>query len=100
VVGGGGGGGGGGRSCVMRCVGLIIVVVAMIIIVTGVMVVWTFSTFLSSLADEFRCLHWCYRRYMDRFVDKHYIVLRDIAALPTQLSDALRQWFEVVSREH
>jgi hypothetical protein len=65
----------------------------------GVMVVWTFSSFLSSFADEFCCLYWCSRRYMDRFVDKHYIVLRDIAALPTQLSDALRQWFEVVSRE-
>ena len=38
-------------------------------------------------------------RYMDRFVDKHYIILRDIAALPAQLSDALRQWFELVSSE-
>lgn len=38
-------------------------------------------------------------RYMDRFVDKHYIVLRDITALPVQLSDALRQWFELVSSD-
>jgi midasin len=36
-------------------------------------------------------------KYMDRFADKRYIVLRDINMLPHQLGDALRQWFEMVS---
>jgi len=35
--------------------------------------------------------------YMDHFPFQHYIVLRDITNLPHTLSDALRQWFELVT---
>nr|XP_023017788.1 midasin [Leptinotarsa decemlineata] len=35
--------------------------------------------------------------YMDVFPFSFYIILRDINSLPNVLSDALRQWFEVVS---
>lgn len=35
--------------------------------------------------------------YMDRFPFPFYIVLKDINSLPSVLSDALRQWFEIVS---
>merc|ERR1712130_1051197 len=35
--------------------------------------------------------------YMDHFPFQHYIVLRDIINLPHTLSDALRQWFELVT---
>lgn len=35
--------------------------------------------------------------YMDRFPFPFYIVLKDINSLPNVLSDALRQWFEIVS---
>nr|XP_022918861.1 midasin [Onthophagus taurus] len=35
--------------------------------------------------------------YMDSFPFPFYIVLRDINSLPSVLSDALRQWFEMVS---
>lgn len=35
--------------------------------------------------------------YMDRFPFQFYIVLKDINSLPNVLSDALRQWFEMVS---
>ena len=35
--------------------------------------------------------------YMDHFPFQHYIVLRDVANLPFTLSDALRQWFELVT---
>ena len=34
--------------------------------------------------------------YMDHFPFHHYIVLRDVTNLPHALSDALRQWFELV----
>ena len=34
--------------------------------------------------------------YMDHFPFHHYIVLRDVTNLPYALSDALRQWFELV----
>ena len=34
--------------------------------------------------------------YMDHFPFSHYIVLRDVHNLPRTLSDALRQWFELV----
>lgn len=35
--------------------------------------------------------------YMDVFPFSFYIILRDINSMPSVLSDALRQWFEVVS---
>ncbi|CAH2004335.1 unnamed protein product [Acanthoscelides obtectus] len=35
--------------------------------------------------------------YMDFFPFSFYIILRDINSLPNVLSDALRQWFEIVS---
>ena len=34
--------------------------------------------------------------YMEHFPFEHYIVLRDVNNLPRTLSDALRQWFELV----
>ena len=34
--------------------------------------------------------------YMEHFPFDHYIVLRDVNNLPRTLSDALRQWFELV----
>uniref|UniRef100_A0A3Q4BJ07 Midasin n=1 Tax=Mola mola TaxID=94237 RepID=A0A3Q4BJ07_MOLML len=37
------------------------------------------------------------RSYMDEFPFPFYIILRDINALPETLSDALRQWFELVT---
>lgn len=35
--------------------------------------------------------------YMDQFPFPFYVVLKDIGSLPSVLSDALRQWFEIVS---
>lgn len=35
--------------------------------------------------------------YMDSFPFPFYLILRDISNLPAVLSDALRQWFELVS---
>jgi midasin len=35
--------------------------------------------------------------YMEHFPFQHYIVLRDVETLPHTLSDALRQWFELVT---
>jgi len=35
--------------------------------------------------------------YMDSFPFPFYVVIRDVASLPTTLSDALRQWFELVT---
>ncbi|XP_032235337.2 midasin-like isoform X2 [Nematostella vectensis] len=37
------------------------------------------------------------RSYMEQFPFPFYIILRDINALPVTLSDALRQWFELVT---
>ncbi|XP_018599206.2 midasin isoform X2 [Scleropages formosus] len=37
------------------------------------------------------------RSYMEEFPFPFYIILRDINALPETLSDALRQWFELVT---
>lgn len=37
------------------------------------------------------------KSYMDSFPFPFYIILRDIGSLPNVLSDALRQWFEMVS---
>lgn len=37
------------------------------------------------------------QNYMDVFPFSFYIILRDINSLPNVLSDALRQWFEIVS---
>ncbi|XP_017784384.1 PREDICTED: midasin [Nicrophorus vespilloides] len=37
------------------------------------------------------------KAYMDTFPFPFYIILRDINSLPNVLSDALRQWFELVS---
>eukprot|EP00088_Acartia_fossae_P062416 TRINITY_DN7532_c0_g1_i8.p1 TRINITY_DN7532_c0_g1~~TRINITY_DN7532_c0_g1_i8.p1 ORF type:complete len:973 (-),score=271.67 TRINITY_DN7532_c0_g1_i8:250-2781(-) len=34
--------------------------------------------------------------YMDSFPFQHYIILRDVENLPSTLSDALRQWFQLV----
>ncbi|XP_029174732.1 midasin-like, partial [Nylanderia fulva] len=39
-----------------------------------------------------------FRSYMDNFPFPFYIILRDINSLPGVLSDALRQWFEVVGK--
>lgn len=38
------------------------------------------------------------RSYMDNFPFPFYMILRDINTLPGVLSDALRQWFEVVGK--
>lgn len=40
------------------------------------------------------------RSYMDEFPFPFYVVLRDLNALPETLSDALRQWFELVTATH
>ena len=34
--------------------------------------------------------------YLDTFPFQHYIILRDVENLPATLSDALRQWFQLV----
>lgn len=36
-------------------------------------------------------------KYMDHFPFPFYLILRDLGALPGVLSDALRQWFELVT---
>ncbi|XP_076758301.1 midasin [Xylocopa sonorina] len=38
------------------------------------------------------------RSYMDSFPFPFYVILRDLDSLPVVLSDALRQWFEIVGR--
>jgi midasin len=35
------------------------------------------------------------KRYMDDFPFSHYLVVRDLGALPHMLADLLRQWFEL-----
>ncbi|KAG8294017.1 ribosomal large subunit assembly [Homalodisca vitripennis] len=35
--------------------------------------------------------------YMDSFPFPFYLILRDISSLPSVLSDALRQWFELIT---
>uniref|UniRef100_A0AAQ6AJN3 Midasin n=1 Tax=Amphiprion ocellaris TaxID=80972 RepID=A0AAQ6AJN3_AMPOC len=40
------------------------------------------------------------RSYMDEFPFPFYVILRDVNALPETLSDALRQWFELVTAFH
>nr|XP_057921265.1 midasin [Doryrhamphus excisus] len=40
------------------------------------------------------------RSYMDEFPFPFYVILRDVNALPETLSDALRQWFELVTADH
>lgn len=37
------------------------------------------------------------KTYLEKFPFSFYIILRDIKQLPTILSDALRQWFELVT---
>ncbi|XP_007570662.1 midasin isoform X2 [Poecilia formosa] len=37
------------------------------------------------------------RSYMDEFPFPFYVILRDVNALPETLSDALRQWFELIT---
>ena len=37
------------------------------------------------------------KSYMEQFPFPFYVILRDINALPVTLSDALRQWFELVT---
>lgn len=39
------------------------------------------------------------KSYMDHFPFPFYIILRDIDSLPQTLSEALRQWFELVTAE-
>ncbi|XP_070579649.1 LOW QUALITY PROTEIN: midasin-like [Ptychodera flava] len=39
------------------------------------------------------------KAYMEQFPFPFYIILRDINALPSTLSDALRQWFELVTAD-
>ena len=34
--------------------------------------------------------------YLDSFQFQHYIILRDVDNLPATLSDALRQWFQLI----
>ena len=36
--------------------------------------------------------------YLDDYPFPYYLVVRDIQALPTVLSDAMRQWFELAAR--
>jgi midasin len=36
-------------------------------------------------------------KYMDNFPFPFYLILRDLSSLPSVLSDALRQWFELVT---
>jgi midasin len=36
--------------------------------------------------------------YLDNFPFPYYIILRDIKAMPEIVSDALRQWFELIQR--
>ncbi|XP_053277901.1 midasin-like [Pleuronectes platessa] len=38
-----------------------------------------------------------FRTYMEEFPFPFYVILRDVNALPETLSDALRQWFELVT---
>ena len=38
-----------------------------------------------------------FQRYLDTFPFPHYVVVKDIAALPRTLADLLRQWFELSS---
>uniref|UniRef100_A0A3B4AV04 Midasin n=1 Tax=Periophthalmus magnuspinnatus TaxID=409849 RepID=A0A3B4AV04_9GOBI len=40
------------------------------------------------------------RSYMEEFPFPFYVVLRDVNVLPETLSDALRQWFELVTAAH
>lgn len=35
--------------------------------------------------------------YMDNFPFPFYVILRDVNKLPSVLSDALREWFELVT---
>lgn len=37
------------------------------------------------------------RTYMEEFPFPFYVILRDVNALPETLSDALRQWFELIT---
>jgi len=38
------------------------------------------------------------KSYIDEFPFPFYVLLRDINSLPNVLSDALRQWFELVTQ--
>lgn len=37
--------------------------------------------------------------YLDTFPFPYYVIVRNLAQLPLILSDAMRQWFEMVSNE-
>lgn len=39
-----------------------------------------------------------FQSYLDRFPFPFYMILRDVKTLPSVLSDALRQWFELVGK--
>lgn len=37
--------------------------------------------------------------YLDNFPFPYYLILRDVESLPSVLSDALRQWFELMAAD-
>lgn len=37
--------------------------------------------------------------YLDSFPFPYYVIVRDLSQLPLVLSDAMRQWFELVNSE-
>lgn len=39
------------------------------------------------------------RSYLDEFPFPYYVIVRDLEQLPIVLSDAMRQWFELVNSE-
>lgn len=39
------------------------------------------------------------KSYLDTFPFPYYVIVRDLSQLPLVLSDAMRQWFELVSSE-
>lgn len=39
------------------------------------------------------------KQYLDDFPFPYYVIVRDLKQLPSVLSDAMRQWFELVNSE-
>lgn len=39
------------------------------------------------------------KQYLDDFPFPYYVIVRDLKQLPCVLSDAMRQWFELVNSE-
>ena len=60
---------------------------------------WTKSFLRGMLSDLVGCHFQVpeFRSYMGEFPFPFYVILRDINSLPQVLSDALRQWFELVT---